>query len=82
MRTVLHGRFILENLCGLKNVVAMKSSSLTNMYRALAARRRQDADREERRRQEILARRREDIRAATEKYQRLNKHYHAKSDAG
>ena len=61
----------------------MESSRLTvYLYRALASKRKQDVDREERRRQEILARRRETIRSATEKYQRLNKNYQPKSDAG
>ena len=61
---------------------APSRSIIVYLHRALAEKRRQDSDREERRRLEILARRRENIRAATEKYQRLNKHYHVKTDAG
>lgn len=60
----------------------MTSRETMCVYRALAMRRKQDTDREERRRQEILARRRENIKAATEKYQRLNKNYQPKSDTG
>ena len=41
--------------------------------RAIAQKRKTDADKEEKRRQEILSRRREQIQHATEKYQRLNK---------
>ena len=44
-------------------------------HRAQVVRRKMDAMKEERRRQEILMKRREQIREATERYQRLKKNY-------
>ncbi|ELU14615.1 hypothetical protein CAPTEDRAFT_226996 [Capitella teleta] len=46
--------------------------------RALANKKKTDAHKEEQRRQAILAQRKEQIREATEKYQRQNKHYDAR----
>jgi hypothetical protein len=48
------------------------------LNRALALKKKTEAQREEQRRQAILAKRKEQIREATEKYQRLNKHYDAR----
>ena len=43
----------------------------------MAAKKKQEADREEKRRQEILSRRRNEIHEATERYQRQNRHFKA-----
>lgn len=48
----------------------------------MAMKRKTDVDKEERRRQEILAKRREEIRLATERFQRLNKNYVPKTAQG
>ena len=49
-------------------------------YRAQVVKRKMDVMKEERRRQEILMKRREQIREATERYQRLKKNYMPDSD--
>ena len=50
------------------------------MFRAQAHKRKLEAQKEERRRREILVKRRQDIREATEKFQRLNRHYSREQD--
>ena len=67
------------NLITVKLIINTASVLLTMFslfcFRSIALRRKMLLMKEEKRRQDILEKRREEIREATEKFQRLNKNY-------